>query len=369
MIKGILTQGELKSALEGNTAFFKFIFEEGVIYIMQRGGRVIGGFFSQKDNEPNVFWTHPELKKVLKEEPTQWNLGGERLWVGREQAFHYHKPKKFLDWFCPLSLDPGNYQILFSSHEYVILKNQFDLIEMLSGFIFKDICVIRKIEVFPNPYPKNFSDITYIGIRIYDFIEILTFKDPKINPWNLTQIYPGDKKNRGFTLIPTKEKATPIIYMEEGGDITKRIKKFKNCISFITDQEGIFKIAISPEDSIIDEQGYTKIAHLSKSIDSNKYLLIVKRSNTLPKEQEEIFDLPKVNPLGPRGAIQTYSGPAPTNLTHRFAEIELQCNPLKNCGNKYTAETLVDILFYQGEFSKIKKLAEKILNIKELPLF
>ena len=82
--------------------------------LVQRGGRVLGLY--QEEGEENLLWTNPVLEKGEEAQAflqgTQWNVGGDRLWLGPEIRYSVTDRTRFWETLhTPEAIDPGTYRM------------------------------------------------------------------------------------------------------------------------------------------------------------------------------------------------------------------------------------------------------------------
>jgi len=355
-----LNRGKLIEILGGNTPYFVLEGEGGSsLVFIERGGRLIGAF--PKKESKNALWAHPQLEGILQTD--EWNAGGDRLWLSPEQDFFYKNPQKFEDWFCPKALDPGNYKFIRFSTTAVTFQNIFDFSNMRTGDTYKDVCVTRTMNYLSNPYvsepglAKTLKKISYVGMRSIDEVLIKgNYGHLRINPWVITQVNPGPLENPGIVIVPIKgADVQPVHYFDRIPD--ERLTVCRDHVSFKIDGKAAYKLGIKPED--LDPKGEANIGYLMDIDETNQEsLLLVRRSNSVPRSQAQCFDVPKRDPNGPKGSIQCYnSGPGLS-----LGEIELQLNPLKRKDQGYYQKAVSDLLIFQGPRKDIAEVAKIVLH-------
>jgi hypothetical protein len=360
----ILDQKELTNILEGNTSYFILRGEgECSLVLMQRGGRLIGAF--PKEGSKNALWTNPQLESILNTE--EWNVGGDRLWISPERDFFYRNAERFEQWFCPSALDPGNYELAYSSRDAVAFRNVFDLSNMRTGETYKDVCVTRTMSYLPNPYAsdprleKALESVSYVGIKSVEEVLVKENYDRlRINPWIITQVNPESPKNRGMAIVPTKgADVQPIHYFGKIPD--ERLKVFGDHVSFKIDGEVVYKLGIRPEDLPLEREA--SIGYIADIEEANREsLLLIRRSKNAPRNQSECLDVAKANPNGLRGSIQSYN----SGLELQLGEVELQLSPIERRDKGYYQRAIADLLIFQGLRNKIVEIAKILLNVSSI---
>jgi len=356
-----LDRRELIEILEGNTPYFVLEGEgDCSLVFIERGGRLIGAF--PKKESKNALWAHPQLEGILHAD--EWNVGGDRLWLSPEQDFFYKNPQRFEDWFCPRALDPGNYKLIRSSPTEVTFQNMFNLSNMRTKDTYKDVCVTRTMNYLFNPYVSDprmagaLDKISYVGMRSIDEVLITgNHGHLRINPWIITQVNPGPPENPGIAIVPTKgADVQPIHYFDRIPD--ERLTVYRDHVSFKIDGRATYKLGIKPED--LDPKREATIGYLV-GIDEacQESLLLVRRSNSVPRSQSRCFDVPKGDPNSPKGSVQCYnSGPS-----LRLGEVELQLSPLKRRDQRYYQKAVSDLLIFEGPRKDITEVAKIVLHI------
>jgi len=329
----------------------------GSIFISKYGGRLLGLFPTEE--EVNLLWVNPHLKETINSK--QRAVGGGRYWISPERAFFYKDPFTWTDWFCPPGLDPGKFEILgYDSSSCTLfsaisLTNQITK-EKLTGEI------TRQINLINEPISTGLRN--YCGVEIIDDCVIFKPKQ-KINGWSLTCIISGGIKNSGTVLIPTKTNPKPISYFRS---IPKeRLQVGNNFIAFKIDVNDIYKLAVRPED--IDFTKKCKIAYILKLPNSERYGLLMKLSDDIPKTQDQCFDVARDHPESEIGVIQSYNSESPDQPVLRYGEIELQLNMFETIDNTSHAKARHQLLSYIGEKEEILDILKRYTSIKEPFLF
>ena len=138
-------------------------------------------------------------------------------------------------------------------------------------------------------------------------------------------------------------------------------------VAFRIDVDAIYKLAIRPED--IDFERPAKIGYILKIPDSEKYSLIVKLSDDIPKNQSECFDVSRDHPDSEIGVIQSYNSESPIKSHLSFGEIELQLNPFKTIDNALHGKAKHQLFGYLGTRDEILSVQEKYFGIEFPYLF
>ncbi|MGV9173236.1 MAG: DUF6786 family protein [Promethearchaeia archaeon] len=328
----------------------------GKVVISEYGGRPLG-FFPRKEGI-SLLWIDPNIREVIEKKSRL--IGGDRYWISPEQDYFYKDPKNWKNWFCPKGLDPADYEILGKEEKMCTLstklfvKNQ-RTDETLTGEITREFSII--------PDPQN-TELDYCGIQFID--DCVIFKpDQKINGWTLANVISGGISNPGTVLIPTKQKAKALSYFRTIPEDRLNIKE--NYVAYKIDVDEIYKLAVRPED--IDYDRKAKIGYVIKVPDSEDYGFLVKRSDDIPKNQDECWDVARDNPKEEIGVIQSYNSESPNKPELRYGEVELQLKPLKTIDNTSHGKAIHELLGYIGKKEEIMELVEKYLGIEKPYLF
>lgn len=351
------TKDDLSSSLRDNTNFLALNnSNQGTVIICEFGGRVLGMF---PDNETyTLFWINQDLKKTI--EHRNRDIGGDRFWLSPERIFFYDDPENWEGWNCPATLDPAYYKIIERNeggckvHSKISVSNHLND-ERYEGEVTREFKLVKdSLDI----------DITHIGIEI---TEICRLNKPnlKINGWNLTNIISGGTKNPGTVLIPTTSLAKPLSYFRTIPN--ERLFVEKNYIGFKIDVDSIYKLAIRPED--IDFSRLAKIGYILKIPNSEKYGLLLKLSDDIPRTQKECFDEARDHPPSEIGIIQSYNSESPDEKDLRYGEIELQLNMFESERNLSKLNASHTIFAYSGSLKEILLVIKKHLGIDNLNLF
>ena len=347
---------QLISGLKEYTELIEFDSGEGSLLISEFGGRLLGVF--PKNDSLNLLWVNPNIKKVIKER--SWEIGGERYWISPERDFFYKKPEIWQEWACPQSLDPAHYEFLASSDNSCTVSSGFFILNQRTKQGSNGE-ITRQFRPVKEPFSTG---VSYCGIEILDDC-ILYRPGLKVNGWSLSQVISGGIKNPGTVIIPTKRKSKPISYFKLIPD--DRLKVMDDHVAFRIDVDTIYKLAIRPED--IDFERPAKIGYILKIPDSEKYSLIIKLSDDIPKNQSECFDVSRDHPDSEIGVIQSYNSESPFNFHLNFGEIELQLNPFKTMDNTSHGKARHQLFGYLGTKDEILSVQEKYFGIKDPYLF
>lgn len=350
------TKEMLISQLEENSSFTELTSNGSTAVISEYGGRILGLF--PKNDCFNLLWVNSNIQEVTKSRTHE--IGGERYWISPERDFFYKKPESFEDWECQSSLDPANYEILWSSEtSCTVSSNIFILNQRTKQGTRGEIT--RQIKLIAEPYTTG---ISYCGVEILDDC-ILYRPNMKVNGWSLTQVISGGLNAPGTVLIPTKSNPTPLSYFSLIPD--DRLKVSDTHITFKIDVNEIYKLAIRPED--INFERHAKIGYVVKIPQSEEYFFIVKISEDIPEKQSECFDVARDHPNSEIGVIQSYNSDSPNKPILGFGEIELQLKPFTTTDNTSHGKATHQLFGYSGTKEEILMVVEKYLGIVDPYLF
>jgi hypothetical protein len=173
----------------------------------QRGARMLGLFPSE--DAPNLLWTHPSLESALgfrRHISSQWNIGGERIWIAPEIQFNVADRTRFWETIdIPAAVDPGAYTlsdlgeaVQFEAHMAL------DAFNIAAGTV--HLAIERTIQPVPDPLRKlpGYEAITH-GVTFAGLAHDVTLRQTAASPivaeaWNLVQLPAG-----GTLIIPCAE--------------------------------------------------------------------------------------------------------------------------------------------------------------------
>ncbi|MEJ2295203.1 MAG: hypothetical protein P8Y23_10590, partial [Candidatus Lokiarchaeota archaeon] len=117
----------------------------GSVTISEYGGRILGLF--PKSDEINLLWVNPKIKEIIQSKERA--IGGDRYWISPERDFFYKDPTTWSNWFCPPSLDPGNYEILAHDQHSCTVSSAISLMnqrtkQKISGEITRQFSIVKE---------------------------------------------------------------------------------------------------------------------------------------------------------------------------------------------------------------------------------
>jgi hypothetical protein len=325
----------------------------------------------------NGVWTPPNTKEVTQRirsagSYTEDILGGERGWFGNEAGFH-----DWDNWKVQTSMDPGRFETINHMIDAFLFRNSGTLEDFQTNDRYK-FEVDRTFSKLEDPFSA--TDVTYVGFGLRYSIAITStdlsrINNPKVNPWSLMTTYSGTKDYPGTVIAITNPGAKSITYEDDkqGLPMGERVRIEDAAVYFRTDNVGCHQIAVKPEDLryVDDHAVLMKVNQVPDG--SGLYELTVKRvpdtplDRNLPATWQDIHDIPHYNPEGERGTLQAYNGPAPSDATQRFTEMEFMLAPLVRTRGGYERTVHLEVIQYRGEFDKIVGLVQRIGQMSNVP--
>jgi hypothetical protein len=350
------TREALFSAIGENTNLIELNYEESSVVISEFGGRPLGIF--PKNECVSLLWINPYIREMIK--TRNHSIGGDRYWISPERDFFYKDPENWHEWFCPIGLDPANYEILASSKNSCTVSSNLFITNMRTKQGYQGE-ISRQFKLIREPY---ITGVNYCGIEFLDDC-ILYAPKLKVNGWSLATVISGGVKNPGTVLIPTKLNPRPLSYFREIPQ--DRLKVKSNYVAYKIDVEDIYKLAIRPED--IDFSKPTKIGYVLKLPNSQEYGFLVKLSEDIPQTQNKCFDIARDHPDSEIGVIQSYNSESPNKPLLNYGEIELQLNPFKLIDNASHGKARHQLFAYIGTKKDILEVIKQYLGIDNPFLF
>ncbi len=183
------------------------------VLVLPYGGRVLG-LYSPRSEE-NFYWTHTALEAADSARAfyaaDQWhNSGGDRTWLAPEVDLFFPKFPRLDVYYQQRSLDPGNYRVLHSGGNFVLL-NRLEV--ELSRLKKRAVLQISKhfgpaLNPLRHERGLDLRGLDYAGYTQFTSLELLgasrTVK-AALGLWNLVQMPHG-----GDLLIPTYSRTVPL---------------------------------------------------------------------------------------------------------------------------------------------------------------
>ncbi len=344
---------ELKTLTQRHTESYTRESKTGALVFSLYGARLLG-LFPEKNGE-NLLWIYNRLEDSMK--TGQWMVGGERLWISPERAFYYENPRDFEGFHVPASIDPGDY----AAAGDLSFINEFPALNYLTNETYDGSVAQRSFRQIEDPYNTGFA---YAGVGIEDSVA-LTSTDVTMCAWSLAQIYTCGPEKPGTALFPIKPSASVLSYFNPIP--ADRASVHDGYARFVIDANEVYKLAIRPEDIRFDNP--VKAVYLRPSMNGDTWTCLIKRSNDLPESQAQCVDVPRDNPEGEMGAIQSYNnGPGFTGGDDvPFGEIELQFSKGHNEDGKTVSRASHELLGYVGTRTEMIALARQALDIEQEP--
>lgn len=346
---------ELKNIVSKYSAISTLATDSGVAFITDYGARVLGLFPAM--DMPNCLWIPERIDSLMCEE--NWLVGGERLWISPERNFYYENPRDFEGHKVPAGMDPGE----FKKTDNLTFRTQYPLFDFIRNKTYDECYSQRSFKLKTDPFN---SGLAFVGVEISDEMGL---SEPNIDfcCWTLSMIYTCGAEQPGTALYPINEGGAILSYFDpipqEQAEIIGDYARFK------IDANGIYKFSLKPEDMVFDNK--TKAVYVSPYPDSDQWFCVIKRSDDMPRTQNECVDPAKGNPDGPRGAIQSYNnGPGFADELLPFGEIELQLAKGISQDEQTISKGSHELLCYAGTKNNILSIAQQALqNKSEIQLY
>lgn len=357
MLYKSFTIEELKSIAEKHTNVIIKESESGTLLFTQHGARLLGLFPDR--NASNVLWVNENLDKNIDEHHA--HIGGERLWISPERNFYYENPRDFEGYRIPFEIDPGEYRLLFEN-DTISFENNFSLLEYDQNKLFDNSQAKRKFTIIKDPYDTNFS---YAGVSITDSMSI---NDPNIEmcAWSLAQVYTCGIESPGTAFFPANSKCDLISYFDPIS--TDRATSHGDYISFKIDGYFSSKVGIRPEDINFDIP--CKAAYLSPGpLQNDLWFCTLKRSNDIPKSQNDCVDMTKNDSQNSKCAIEAFNTDHGSIEPQSFpcGEISLQFNKGIEKNGHTISKASHELLAYCGNKDEMIDLVKTVLKIETMP--
>ncbi|MBD3243085.1 MAG: hypothetical protein GF331_21015 [Chitinivibrionales bacterium] len=326
----------------------------GALVLTTYGARAIGLF--PDTSYPNVLWNHEQIGGQI--EGGRWLTGGERLWIAPERNFYYENPRDFDGFHVPSGFDPGTYE----SDGNGGYRNEFSLLDLSTNEVYDGSVSQRRFAPLDDPYG---SGLPYTGARIHDSITVPT-DSLEYCAWTISMVYTCGSPNPGTAFFPIKPGGELLNYFDpipaERAEVRDGYARFR------IDGEAVYKLAIAPSDMVMDTP--CKSVYVSPYPAGDRWFCIVKRGNRVALTQDGCVDIPKSDPDGRRGIIQSYNhGPTDGPIEDvPFGEIELQLPRAEPREERLVSEATHELLAYAGTRDEMLELARTALQVEEMPL-
>jgi len=348
------TLKQLQDAVEPHTAVETAACgSSGAILATEQGARLLG-LFPDKDL-PNVLWVHEEVGKQYGE--GNWLVGGERLWIAPERTFYYENPRDFEGFHVPADIDPGNY----TASSGMIYESAYSLFDLDTNKVYDDTRARRRFAVIADPFATG---LPCAAVRIEDSIAVQSTALP-FCAWTLAMVYTCGTAAPGTVLFPIRAGGRLLSYFSPIPG--ERAEVLDGYARFRIDGAAVYKLAIAPEDFVTANACRT--VYVSRYPCADTWFCVIKRCAQMPQSQSECVDIPKGDPVGRRGAIQSYnSGPSDLSpVVLPFGELELQLPRAVPDHQRAISRATHELLAYAGSRTQILGLAAEALGLATPP--
>lgn len=210
------------------------------LIVTKRGGRA----FLFQGNTPTYWipewWKNPaKVKDFLASQ--DWNMGGERLYIGPEIQYSVRDRTRVAEtFFLPAANDPGSYQIERSSGA-VCLSQSVELTAYNLGHGPKNLHLERSFTPLPDPlrYVRAVSSlrnrITYAGYAQAVVLRETTCDGISSESWLITQLSAD-----GDVIVPATDKAEATVFY--GSPSSAAMTQNQGCFRFPVTGNERFKV-------------------------------------------------------------------------------------------------------------------------------
>ena len=322
----------------------------GVALFSEFGARLLGLFPSTE--QFNTLWVPEDIDSRIS--ANDWLLGGERLWVAPQRDYFFTDPQNFSGFHVPPPLDPGHYAL----KNNLSFENNFSLHNYTQNEEFCNCIAKRDFSIIDiDPYKSN---LNYIGVKINDLISIPNTNTP-VCAWSIAMVPTIGPQKPGTVLLPIANKYAIATYFDS---IPSERSFVENDFArFLIDSKSALKLAVIPDGIVWNNPA--KILYLAPFVNNTGWYCLVKRSDDLPKNQEECVDIPANNTSGLKGAVQAYNHGYGSEML--YGEIELQFTKGTLVGDRIVSGGAHELLSYCGSKEEILNLAKQIIGTESTP--
>ncbi len=344
---------ELEENLSGRTRTRKVRSGSGMALAASYGARILGLF--PDTNFPNVLWNHAGVRDQI--DGGRWFTGGERLWIAPERNFYYENPRDFEGFHVPSGFDPGKYEPDGESG----YRNAFSLLDLSTNEVYDGSVSQRRFEPLDDPYG---SSLHCTGVRIHDSVAVRA-EALDFCAWTIAMVYTCGSQHPGTAFFPIKHGGSILSYFDPIP--SERAEVLDGYARFLIDGDSSYKLAIAPSDMVTDTP--CKSVYVSPYPESERWFCIVKRCSRMAQSQDGCVDIPRREPDGRRGVIQSYNnGPTDGPIEDvPFGEIELQLPKAHKDGDTLISEATHELLAYSGTRDQVLELARTALRVDTTP--
>ena len=353
-----VTFNQVTERLSENSLDFKILKLSGnsKIIISTFGGRIFGPFFS--DEHESIFWTNKAFSNKSDFEvfldTSQWNLGGERLWIAPEIQFRIKDRNDFWNtYILPESMDPANYVVKNIGENKIELSANIDLSAYNLNTGIKELKIERTIMAINNPL-ENIADYQSLmkGVLFSGYEHDITIAERKndgilAEAWTLIQLNPG-----GHIYIPVT-KNTPGIYTDYFSPVDQNfLENGGNFIKLKITGNRQYKIGLNAA-FVIGRAAYLN------DIDINNSYIIIRNFFNNPSSYycEEPPDLPGYH----GNSLHIYNDDGGFG---GFGELECNGQTIGGITGKSSSYDPMTLWVFMGDKKRIKKIAGILLGIE-----
>jgi hypothetical protein len=215
-----VTFSQVFDALEknGQTCATLTLQNDVTVVISERGGRILGPFLTPDSG--SIFWLNRAFANTASFadflDSGDWNLGGERIWIGPEIQYSVRDRSDFWGSIqTPKQIDPGQYVLDQPKPDQWRLSQEISLEAFNLATGRKTLQIERLIRPIEDPlrflddYPGLLDGITFAGYEQVVTLSESSLDDIKSESWNLVQLNPG-----GQLFIPASPHVKATDYFE-----------------------------------------------------------------------------------------------------------------------------------------------------------
>jgi len=350
-----ITYRQVLSRLEENNLFHgPLTLHNGVtIIISQRGGRIFGPFLSP-DSE-SIFWMNgvfahsDSFREFLNS--GDWNLGGERIWIGPEIQYNIQNRNDFWGTYnLPKQIDPGTYTLdqPRSGQWRLRQKMILDAYNLASGR--KELHLERLVNKVEDPL-RNLSDYQGLmdGVIFAGWEQTIFLSESKRDhimsqAWNLVQLNPG-----GILLIPSSPKV----------EVTNYFEPIDEELQTIHDNYVALKITGNRQYKVGYKAAHVfgRLAYLNHLDDGRAYLIV---RNFYNDPSGLYLEEPPDRPGWRGDSIYVYNDDGGFG---GFGELECLGQAIGGITGRSSSTDRMALWLYVGDADKVKRIALHLLGI------
>jgi hypothetical protein len=323
----------------------------GVALFSEFGARLLGLFPSSE--LPNTLWVPEDIDgRMLSND---WLLGGERLWIAPQRDYFFTDPQNFGGFHVPPHLDPGHYEQkkdLSFTNTFILhdqnLNQQHNNCEIKRHF--------KMIET--DPYE---SGLSFTGVTINDSLSVPN-ASISICAWSIAMVPTIGPQKPGTALLPIANSSSLVNYFDTTPSDRSSVEN--GVARFLIDSKKHLKLAVTPAGILWNNSA--RVIYIAPFPDVEQWFCLIKRSDALPKDQDDCVDIPANNQLGLKGAVQVYNHGYGSKM--HYGEIELQFpKGILNDVNRIVSGGEHELLSYCGSKEEILNLAKQVLGTARIP--